>query len=84
MYRDKNFPAFLKTEFFEKTQFFPFCCVRKYMAGYVHKKLYAKIMLNLSSPEKLDKKFNYCIMTLLQSGVKILISIRRLKKRGKK
>jgi len=35
MYRDKNFPAFLKTEFFEKTQFFPFCCVRKYMAGYI-------------------------------------------------
>jgi len=32
MYRDKNFPTFLKTELFEKTQFFPFCYVRKYMA----------------------------------------------------
>ncbi len=45
MYRDKNFPAFLKTEFFEKTQFFPFCHVRKYMAGYIITQLaaYSKV-----------------------------------------
>ncbi len=36
MYPDKSFTVFLKTEFFEKTQFFRLSDVRKYMSWYIN------------------------------------------------
>jgi len=39
MYRDKNFPVFLKTEFFERNSVFPVLLCPKIYAGYISVKV---------------------------------------------